>query len=150
MAAPIIATPTRTRPTSDFKVLAAAAILTIAAAASLVAIQVWSPGLTESRSTAESQYGVGYPLEAGLAGPSRISVFEMHGFAEGYPLHGGLAGASTISANVDQSSFGAGYPLKGGLAGPSRVGATLGQSSFADGYPLQGGLAGPSGADEGR
>jgi hypothetical protein len=150
MAAPIIATPARSRTASDLRVLAAAAIFAIAAVVSLVALQIWSPGFTEGRPTVESQYGVGYPQHAGLAGPSRMSVFEMHGFAEGYPLHGGLAGASGVTASPDRSSFAEGYPLHGGLAGASGVTASTDQSSFAEGYPLQGGLAGPSRAEEGR
>ena len=121
MAAPIIATHTRSRSTTtDIRILAAVAIFTIAAVVSLVAVQFWGPASIDGRPAVQSQYGAGYPQQGGLAGPSRVSVFEMHGYGAGYPLHGGLAGAAGLSTAVD-SGYGAGYPLHGGLAGPSQI-----------------------------
>jgi hypothetical protein len=44
-------------------------------------------------------YGAGYPLQGGLAGPSRVAITREAGsFAPGYPLHGGFAGASQVDA----------------------------------------------------
>ena len=41
-------------------------------------------------------FGAGYPLNGGLAGPSRVSTTEVTGYGAGYPLLGGLAGPSQV------------------------------------------------------
>ena len=121
MEAPVIATPTRSHTASGFATFVAAAVLTISAVVGLVALAAWSPWSAVDADVIPAQYGEGYPLHGGLAGPSRISVFDQYAASRaGYPLHGGLAGPSRV-ASVEQSGFSAGYPLHGGLAGPSQL-----------------------------
>ena len=121
MAAPVVATPARSRTTIDFTFLIVAAVLVIAVVGSLFALTVWSRTSIDNGAVVESTYASGYPLHGGLAGPSRVSVFEQHqGYAPGYPLNGGLAGPSRVG-NLEHSGFGPGYPLNGGLAGPSQL-----------------------------
>ena len=147
MAAPVTAAPARPLPSTVARTFAALAVIGIALIVAVIAFAAWSPRIADDASVAPVQYGAGYPAHDGLAGPSRISVFDQHAaYRAGYPLHGGLAGPSRV-ASVEQSGFGAGYPAHGGLAGPSGVTATE-QSGFGAGYPLHGGLAGPSQLDD--
>jgi hypothetical protein len=121
VAAPVFAQSPSKSTATGFTAFAVAAVLTVAAVIGLVALSVWNPLSTQDVPAAQSQYGEGYPLHGGLAGPSRISVWEQYmGHGAGYPLHGGLAGPSRITT-VDHPGYGAGYPLHGGLAGPSQV-----------------------------
>jgi hypothetical protein len=121
VASPVFANSRATSAATGFRSLAVAAVLTVAAVIGLVAVWVWNPMSTQGSPSVESQYGEGYPLHGGLAGPSRISVWEQYSsYGDGYPLHGGLAGPSRTAA-VDHPGYGAGYPLHGGLAGPSHV-----------------------------
>ena len=39
-------------------------------------------------------FGVGYPVNGGLAGPSQVGGAATSSYGDGYPLHGGLAGPS--------------------------------------------------------
>ena len=150
MATQVSATTPRTRTAPRLGVLEVAILAVIAAA--VVAVVMWSQIGTRPDVAVQSQaYGVGYPLHGGLAGPSRVSVFEgLGGFSADYPLHGGLAGPSRIGQvkTVDgPGGFAAGYPLRGGLAGPMSAVDLAGH--YGPGYPLHGGLAGPSRADSG-
>ena len=156
MATQITATATGTRPAARFG-FREVTILAVVLVAAVIALAAWTQIDSSSDITVESMpYGDGYPLHGGLAGPSRVSVFDMSpitnggSFAPGYPLHGGLAGPSRASVTNDAGSFAPGYPLRGGLAGPSRVAGSNQAGGFAPGYPLHGGLAGPSQVDEGE
>jgi hypothetical protein len=121
VASPVFAKSPATSTATGFMAFAVAAVLTVAAVIALVALSAWGPMSTEGAQAVDSRYGEGYPLHGGLAGPSRISVWEQYpSYGEGYPLHGGLAGPSR-SSTVDHRGYGAGYPLHGGLAGPSQV-----------------------------
>ena len=100
MAAPVITTPAPSRTASGLTALAVAATITILGAIAIVAVVAWSPWSARDSSAVVVQYGAGYPLHGGLAGPSRIGptstvdVASHHG--AGYPLHGGLAGPSQV------------------------------------------------------
>ena len=121
MAAPITAAPARQLSSTGARTFAALAVAGIALIVAVIALAAWSPRAADDASVAPAHYGAGYPAHGGLAGPSRISVFEQYAASRaGYPLHGGLAGPSRVTA-VEQSGFGAGYPLHGGLAGPSQL-----------------------------
>ena len=122
MAAPVVTTPVRQNTMSGFATSLVASVLTVAACIGLVTLVEWSPWSAEDAPAVPSQYGAGYPLHGGLAGPSRLSVWDQHpSYGAGYPLHGGLAGPSRLSAWDEPYTYGAGYPLHGGLAGPSQV-----------------------------
>jgi hypothetical protein len=142
--APVIATPTRSDTASGFATFVAAAVLTISAVVGLVALAALSPWAAVDADVIPAQYGEGYPLHGGLAGPSRLSVWEMYpSYGAGYPLQGGLAGPSRLSVWDQPPSYGASYPLHGGLAGPSGT-HTVDHPGYGEGYPSHGGLAGPS------
>ena len=150
MAAPVTAAPQR-RAAPQINAFVVRAILVIVATVSLLAFVTLRLAPLNNGATVETYVqGTGYPLHGGLAGPSRVSVFDQHpldnqagSFSVGYPLHGGLAGPSRLGT-VATSSYGIGYPLHGGLAGPSRM-STFDRPS----YP-HGGFAGPSRVGEGR
>lgn len=98
MATQITATAPRTRTAPRLGVVAVAIAI---AAAAVLGIAAWGQGGSTRDVRTDSQvYGVGYPLHAGLAGPSRVGQ------------------VSTVDL---AAHFGPGYPLSGGLAGPSRV-----------------------------
>jgi hypothetical protein len=68
----------------------------VAAAGIAVAPRISIP--SGARTTLTQQhpgYGIGYPRQGGLAGPSRPTA-EHPGYGVGYPLHGGLAGPSRV------------------------------------------------------
>jgi hypothetical protein len=150
MAAPVTAAPRR-RAAPQISAYVVGAILLIVVSVSLLAFVTLRLSSPDNGETVETYVqGDGYPLHGGLAGPSRVSVFDQHplvnqggSFGVGYPLHGGLAGPSR-AGTIASSSYGIGYPLRGGLAGPSR------RSTFdRPSYP-HGGFAGPSRADGDR
>jgi hypothetical protein len=120
VSAPVIATTRRARTLPQFGVLALAALVAVAAAITTLAIAS-STGSPNDRSVVENHYVGGYPLHGGLAGPSRVSIFEHPSYGAGYPTHGGLAGPNR-EPFVVHPGYGAGYPLHGGLAGPSQPG----------------------------
>ena len=150
MSAPVTAAPQR-RAAPQLSAFVVGAILVIVASISLLAFATLRLNSPDSGAGVETYVqGAGYPLHGGLAGPSRVSVFDQHpldnqagSFSVGYPLHGGLAGPSRMGT-VAISSYGIGYPLHGGLAGPSRM-STFDRPT----YP-HGGFAGPSRADDDR
>jgi hypothetical protein len=138
VATQITATTPRTRPAPRLGVLGIAILAVIALAA--IGVGVWSQaGSIRDVTIASQAYGVGYPLHAGLAGPSRVGQVST------------VAGESGPMSTVDMAGhYGAGYPLRGGLAGPSRpVSAVDLAAHYGIGYPLSGGLAGPSRVDSG-
>lgn len=120
MAAPIVAIPTRSRTFPQVSLFAVAMAVVVVASIALIALAASRLAMDTSTSVEHPGYGAGYPVHGGLAGPSRVSIFDHPGYGAGYPLHGGLAGPSRLSA-VDQPGYGVGYPLHGGLAGPSRA-----------------------------
>jgi hypothetical protein len=150
MSAPVTAAPQR-RAAPQSSAFVVGAILVIVASVSLLALVTLRLSSPDNGATVETYVqGDGYPLHGGLAGPSRVSVFDQHPlvnqagrFSVGYPIHGGLAGPSR-AGTIATSTYGIGYPLHGGLAGPSRM------SMFdRPSYP-HGGFAGPSRADADR
>jgi hypothetical protein len=125
VATQITATTPRTRPAPRLGFLGVAIFAVIAVA--LIGVGVWSQaGSIRDVTTHTQEYGMGYPLHGGLAGPSRVgqvSTVDLAGhYGAGYPLHGGLAGPSRSVSTVDPAArYGPGYPIHGGLAGPSRI-----------------------------
>jgi hypothetical protein len=116
VSAPVVATPISSRTSLQFRAVAQAVVLAIAASLSQLAFAVWSLGSASNNRAVETQsYADGYPMHGGLAGPSRVGTTAISGYAIGYPLDGGLAGPSRVSVFEGLS-----YP-HGGLAGPSRV-----------------------------
>jgi hypothetical protein len=108
VATQITATTPRTRPAIRFGGLEIAIVILAIAAAGILGVAVWSQvGSGRDVSVESMPYGAGYPLQGGLAGPSRVGV------------------TSTVTgpmSAVDLAGhYGPGYPLHGGLAGPSQV-----------------------------
>ena len=151
MAAPVTAAPQR-RAAPQINAFVVGAILVIVASVSLLAFVTLRLAPLNNGATVETYVqGAGYPLHGGLAGPSRVSVFDQHpldnqagSFTVGYPLHGGLAGPSrmgTVAASELWDRLPA--PWRPRRAEPRC------RSSNRPSYP-HGGFAGPSRADDDR
>jgi len=94
VSAPAIAAPARTRTATGSKAFAAVAVISLALVLTLVAVAAWSLRPSDDAIVVGNHYGIGYPLHGGLAGPSRVSVFEGLAFP-----HGGFAGPSRAAAD---------------------------------------------------
>lgn len=132
MATPIGAATPRARPAPRLNGIALPMLALAVTFSIVVGIQVLGDSASNGTDgiggagVAASAYGAGYPLQGGLAGPSRVGQARSAGLVAhqgpGYPLHGGLAGPSRLSLVDAAGQYGPGYPLHGGLAGPSRIG----------------------------
>jgi hypothetical protein len=101
VATQITATTPRTRPAPRLGVLQLAILAVIAVA--VIGVGIWSQaGSFRDVTTHSQEYGRGYPLHGGLAGPSRVgqvsTVDPAAHYGAGYQLHGGLAGPSRIDS----------------------------------------------------
>ena len=94
MSAPVIAARQR-RTSPHISAFMVGVILVVAAGISLLAfVNVGPISPSNGADTATYARGAGYPLHGGLAGPSRVSVFNGLTFP-----HGGLAGPSRVEAD---------------------------------------------------
>ena len=96
MAAPIVATPTRSRTFPQVSLFAVAIAIVVVVSLGLIALAASRVATDNGSAVDHPGYGVGYPLQSGLAGPSQLSAIDHPGYGAGYPLLGGLAGPSRV------------------------------------------------------